>query len=189
MTTARKRTAGTATPRAKAAAKAAKRPAAQAAVKSAVKAARKNGAAAAGIPGDVYGEALLFGQEQLERTASTLFRGYDEVAAFNKGNVEALMLSGNVVVRGVEDIGKAWLDLGQHSLERGVALAQAFAGVRTLQDLVELQTELAPATLDRLLTESARVSELSAKVANEVVAPLRARVGTAFGLMLQREAA
>ena len=181
MSTARKRTAGTATPRSKAAPKGAKRPAAQAAAKSGVK--------AASIPGDVYGEALLFGQEQLGRVASTLFPGYDAVAAFSKGNVEAAMLSGNIVVRGVEDIGKAWLDLGQHSLQRGAVLAQAFAGVRTLQELVELQTDLARTTLDRLLTESARISELSAKIANEAAALLQVRVGTAFGLMLKREAA
>ena len=189
MSTARKRTAGTATPRSKAAANGAKRPAAQAAAKGGVKTARKTGHATASIPGDVYGEAMLFGQEQLGRAASTLFRGYDEAAAFGKGNAEALMLSGNIVVRGVEDIGKAWLDLGQKSLQSGAVLAQAFAGVRTLQELVELQTDLARATLDRLLTESARISELSAKIANEAVAPLQARVGTAFGLMLKREAA
>jgi phasin family protein len=193
MSTARKRAAGTATPRRKAAPKGAKRPVAQAAVKGGVKAARKTGNGTAGatasIPGDVYGEAMLFGQEQLGRAASTLFRGYDEVADFSKGNVEALMLSGNIVVRGVEDIGKAWLDLGQKSLQSGAVLAQAFAGVRTLQELVELQTDLARTTLDRLLSESARISELSAKVANEAVAPLQARVGTAFGLMLKREAA
>jgi phasin family protein len=189
MSTARKHTAGTATPRRTAAAKATKRPVAQAATKSGVKAARKTGDAPASIPGDVYGEAMLFGQEQLGRAASTLFRGYDEVADFSKGNVEALMLSGNVVVRGVEDIGKAWLDLGQKSLQSGAVLAQAFAGVRTLHELVEMQTDLARTTLDRLLTESARISELSAKVANEAVAPLQARIGTAFGLMLKREAA
>jgi phasin family protein len=185
MSTARKRTAGTTSPRAKAAAKGAKRPAAQAAANSGVKAARKTGDTVA----DVYGEALLFGQEQLGRAASTLFPGYDSVAAFSKGNVEAWVLSGNIVVRGVEDLGKAWLDLGQHSLQRGVAVAQAFAGVRTLEELVELQTDLARTTLDRLLTESVRISELSAKVANEAVAPFQARVGTAFELMLKREAA
>ena len=189
MSTARKRTAGTVTPRRKAAAKGAARPVAQAATKSSVKAARKTSDAMADVPGDIYGGALLFGQEQLGRAASTLFPGYDEVAAFNKGNVEALMLSGNIVVRGVEDIGKAWLDLGQHSLQRGVAVVHAFAGVRTLPELVELQTDLARTTLDRLLTESTRISELSAKVANEAVAPLQARIGTAFGLMLKREAA
>lgn len=196
MSTARKRTtasrtvSGVATGAAsrKAAAKSAPRKAAQA-VREGVKAAEKTGAAAANITGDAYGEAMLFTQEQLGRASSALFRSYDEVAGFSQGNVEAVMLSGSIVARGVEDLGKAWLDLGQHSLQRSVAIAQALAGVRTLQELIELQTDLARATLDRLLAESVRISELSAKVANEAVAPLQARVGSALSLVTRREAA
>jgi len=192
MSTARKRTKASRTTTGaasrKAAAKSAPRKTAQAARKG-VKPAERTRAAAADIAGDVRGEAMPFTQEQLGRASSALFRGYDEVAGFNKGNVEAVMLSGSIVARGVEEIGKAWLDLGQHSLQRSVAIAQALVGARTVQELIELQSNLARATLDRLLAEGVRISELSAKVANEAVAPLQARVDSAFSLVKRRAAA
>lgn len=125
-----------------------------------------------------YEAAMAFGQDQVTRASTTLFEGYGRIAAANMSQVDALMRSSGAVARGIEDLGKAWLDLSQKSLTDGATVAKAITGARSLQDVIELQADLTRMMLDRLLGETMRISELSAKVAGEATAPLQALFGT-----------
>ena len=133
-----------------------------------------------------YEEAIGHGQEQLDRASAALFRGYDQIASFNKNNVEALMETSSVLVRGAEDLGKLWISLAQRSLQDGAATAKALAGARSLQDVVDLQNDFARSVVDGLLEDSLQLSEASARFVNEAAAPLQARVNAALEGMVNR---
>ena len=174
--------------RRKTAAMAAPRRAAKAAV-PAVLPAVTNGTAAAETAVDAYSETMMAAQEQLGRASAELFLGYERLTAYSRGNVEALLQSGSAAASGVESLGRIWLELAQSMLQSGAVAAKSFGAARTMQEFVELQTDLARGTFDRLLADGLRAADISAKAANEAVVPLQARVEATRRLMARQEAA
>ena len=89
---------------------------------------------------------------------------------------DAVVKASSVLVKGFETLGKEVASYGQSSLEKSVANAQALLGVKTLRELLELQTEFAKQAFDSWVEQGARIGELGAKVANEAFEPIHSQV-------------
>src|SRR5208282_3244378 len=103
-----------------------------------------------------YEKAFAATQEQLEKATNAAFQSYDELTALGKESLDAL-------VKGFETLGKEVASYNQASIEKGVANAQALFGVKTLRELVELQTGMARETFDALVEQGTKLGELSVK--------------------------
>ncbi|MFC7333195.1 phasin family protein [Rhodocista pekingensis] len=128
-------------------------------------------------------EALTYTKGQVEKATRQAFRVYDDAAGFQKDNIDALMRSGTIMARGFENLSKAMLAFTQTQVEQNVSAAKAMLGVKTLRELVDLQTEFARTSFDSLIAEATKVSEMSVKVTNEALEPLSARVNAAVEQM------
>jgi phasin family protein len=109
-------------------------------------------------------------------TATPTFKGYEEIAAFGKANIDALIQANTVFTKGIETISKEVFTLTQSQFESAAAGAKAIFAARTLKDFVELNTDLTKAHFDKLVAHSTKLGELSAKVATDTFAPISARV-------------
>jgi phasin family protein len=127
-----------------------------------------------------YETAIAAAKEHVEKASTYLFRGYDDIAALNQGNVEALVKANTVLAKGAEEIGKELMSYAQTSLERTAGAAKALFGAKTLQDVVQLNTEFAKNSYDTYLANATKLGELSVKVANEAFQPLSQRATVAF---------
>ncbi len=145
----------------------------RAAVDTAVKA--STDAAAKG-----YEQYVNMTKEQVEKVGTFTFTGYDEVAEFNKETIDAVIASSDVFTRGAEDLGRAVTSLAQNSVEDNMATAKQVFGAKSLHEVVQLQSDWAKASLSGFFNESARLQELSMRVANEAFGPLGARATAAF---------
>ncbi|QQP91110.1 phasin family protein [Skermanella sp. TT6] len=123
-----------------------------------------------------YEQFATVSKEQMEKAAAQIVKGYEEYATFSKANVDALIQAGTVLAKGFEELGKRALAYSQSSLESGAAAGKAAMSVKTVRDLVDLQSSYTKSTLDTALAESAKLSELSVKVANEAFQPINARL-------------
>ncbi|UEM01986.1 phasin family protein [Skermanella rosea] len=123
-----------------------------------------------------YEQFATVSKEQMEKAAAQIVKGYEEYATFSKANVDALIQAGTVLAKGFEELGKRALAYSQSSLESGAAASKAAMSVKTVRDLVDLQSSYTKSTLDTALAESAKLSELSVKVANEAFQPINARL-------------
>ncbi len=144
-------------------------------------AARKNNAGKAGTAKPVEA-AVAAGAEAVEtfvKAGAGAFKGYDDLAGFGKDNVEAVMTSGAILAKGVQDLNDVWLALAQTSVEDAVGAAKALFGCKTLPEVVEVQTGLAQAQYEKFVVESRRLSNMSAKLAENASAPITARVTVA----------
>ena len=56
---------------------------------------------------------------------------------------------------------------------------------KTVKDFVDIQSDFARTSLDNVLSESTRLSEMSVKVANEAFDPLKAQFNTGFEKLLR----
>ena len=122
-------------------------------------------------------------QEQFEKASAQLLKGFDELTAIAKGNVDAVVKSGTIVAKGAEEAGKQVAAYTQSSLEKSAANGKALLAVKTVQELVELQNSFAKASLDSFVKESAKLQELSLKIAKDAFAPINDRVTVTVGAL------
>lgn len=118
-------------------------------------------------------------QEQIQKASAQLMKGYEELNALAKGNVEAVVQSGTIVAKGAEEAGKQVAAFTQSSLEQSLAIGKSAMAVKSIRELVDLQNSYLKSSLDALVAESTKLQQLSIKVTNEALAPLNARVNVA----------
>lgn len=123
-----------------------------------------------------YEQAVAMTQEQVEKASSNVFKGYDEVASLGRDNMDAYVESTEAMARGFESLGKEFISFTQVSMEAGMAAARSLATAKSLGEMIELQRDYSRSSFDTLLTESAKLTDLSIALANEAMEPLQSRV-------------
>ena len=109
------------------------------------------------------------GMEKAMKTA-------EELVAFGQGNVEAFMKSGQIWAAGVQDISKQMAATAQASFDETMSTFKALASVKSLKDAMDLQASLARAALDKTMSESGRLTDVSFKLTEQALAPITERV-------------
>lgn len=132
-----------------------------------------------------YEQAVAMTKEQVEKASTAAFRGYDELVALNKDNLDAFVKSSNVMVKGYEAIGKEFMAFAQSSIDANVQATQAIFGAKTLREMIDLQAAYTRKNFDSAVAESSKIGELSVKVANEAFEPLQSRVNVAVESLLK----
>jgi phasin family protein len=112
------------------------------------------------------------GMEKVMKTA-------EEFVAFSQGNVEAFVKSGQIWATGVQDLSKNFAAVAQASMEESISTMKAFASVKSLKEVFDLQAAFARAALEKTVTESSKLTDASLKLTEQTLAPLTARVTVA----------
>ncbi len=134
-------------------------------------------------------EAVAATKEQVEKASTAAMKSYDEFAALNKDAVDAYVKAGNVFAKGFEDLGKTVFAFAQSQAETNVNAAKALMSAKTINDVVEIQSDLARTQFDAFVAEGTKVSEMSLKVANETVEPIQAQFNVVVEKMMKPVAA
>ncbi|MDR3533937.1 MAG: phasin family protein [Rhodopila sp.] len=114
-------------------------------------------------------------KEGMEKAVKTA----EELVAFNQGNVEAIVKSGQIWFAGVQDLSKHVAAAAQASLDESIAAFKALSGVKSLKDAIDLQTAYARSALEKGLAESGKLTDASFKLTEQALAPITARVTVA----------
>jgi phasin family protein len=109
-----------------------------------------------------------------------IFAGYEELAGLGHENFAAVLRANAAFSEGMEAIGKEVMGYARNSLENAAEAATALLAAKTLEDLVQLNSDFAKASFERMVARSTRLSEMSVKMANEALAPLGDRVEATF---------
>ena len=134
-------------------------------------------------------QAVAATKEQVESASNAALKSYDDFAVYNKEAVDAYVKAGNVMTKGMEDLGKTLFAFAQSQAESNVSAAKAMMTAKTLNDVVEIQSDLARSQFDAFVAESTKVSEMSLKVANETVEPIQAQFTVVVEKMMKPIAA
>ncbi len=127
-----------------------------------------------------YDQAVQAAKEQLEKVFPSAVPNFDQLAAFHRGNLDAMLAAGNIVVKGFETIGREVFAYNQKAVEIGTERATALMACKSLNEAVEMQTGFARENVEAIVAEGTKLSELSVKVAKETAEPLGARVNEAI---------
>jgi phasin family protein len=104
-------------------------------------------------------------------------RAYTEkLVAFGQGNVEALVQSGQIWAAGAQELSRTVAATAQAQVNAGVENAKALAAVKSPKEALDLQTAFVRTSLETAVAEATKLTNASKKLAEDVLAPLTARV-------------
>lgn len=118
-------------------------------------------------------------QAQMEKGMDQAMKTVEEFVTFGRGNVEAMMKSGQIWATGLQDLGKQVAATAQAQFEGTVSAFKALAGAKSMKDAFEMQATFARTTFEKTLAESGRLTESSIKLTEQALAPVTARVSLA----------
>lgn len=136
-----------------------------------------------------YEKIYSASREQFDKANQSAFKNYDQFAEFNRETFDAMVVSGNVVAKGFEIVSKEVAAYAQKSAEANIAAAKRLSSVKNVQEAIDLQTSWAKESFDSFMAESAKLQDLSMKVANEAGAPINERINAAVEKLTKSVAA
>ena len=119
----------------------------------------------------LFADAGERGQEIVKKSQATA----GEMTELAKANIEALTEAGRIAATGVRSIGQDALNSGREGFEQASASLKTLADAKSPTEFIQIQSELARASFDRLVSEGSKFAESMVKLAGEAVQPLSNR--------------
>ena len=115
-------------------------------------------------------------KDKFAKVTETQFKAADDVAAYSKSNVDALIQAGSIFFRGMEELTRSMVGLTQSQVETNMSTAKALLAAKTLSEFTDLQNAYTKTAFDTAVTETTKLSELAVRITNEAIEPLNARM-------------
>jgi phasin family protein len=104
---------------------------------------------------------------------------FEEMNAFGKGNVEAMVESGKIAAKGLETLGQDAAEYTRKQFENTTAIMKSMASVKSPTELFKMQSDFIRQSFDSMVAESSKNTEAMLKLVGEIAQPLSNRVALA----------
>ena len=129
-------------------------------------------------------EAIQAAGRQTAEAVTKAFKGYDELVAAGKDNLDAVVQANTAAVAGAKRLNTEVSAYLNAAYKANLAVAKALTGAKTVHEAVELQTGHVRATLDTAFAKGTEISEVAFAEANDVAEPLQARTKVVFDKLM-----
>ncbi len=123
----------------------------------------------------MFGEAQTRTQAGLEKSAKL----FEDMIAFNKENLEAVVESSKIAAKGAETLGQSAADYAKRSFESASQTLQTLSSVKSPTEFMKLQSDFARTSFDSMVAETSRSTEHMMKLAGEIAQPISNRFAVA----------
>jgi len=113
--------------------------------------------------------------ERSQETAKRSQKVAEQLADLTRANVEAIVEAGRVATEGARSIGQDVVARGRNGVEQTADAIRSLAEAKSPTEFVQLQSELARTSFDRMVAETSRLTESMVKLAGEAFQPLSNR--------------
>ena len=120
---------------------------------------------------NLFADAGERGQEFTKRSQ----KAAEEIADLTRANVEAIVEAGRVAVEGARSIGQDVVARGRDGVEQAAGAIRSLAEAKSPTEFVQLQSELARTSFDRMVADTSKLTESMVKLAGEAFQPLSNR--------------
>jgi phasin family protein len=128
-------------------------------------------------------------KDQAEKASQALKTSIAEINDLSQQNVKAVVASGTIVARGVEEAGQDVVAFSQKSTEASLSTLRKLAKVTSITDAVEIQRDFAKDSVAAAVAETERLSALAATITRNAIAPINDRIAATIALMTRPLAA
>ncbi|MFN9033695.1 MAG: phasin family protein [Alphaproteobacteria bacterium] len=119
------------------------------------------------------------GNEALRDAMEKSMSGLNDLTAHSRKNLEAVIASVTATAKGAETLGSEAVSFSKAAIERQTAAVQSLAGVRSVQDFIEVQTDLAKTHMEACVTQMGKTTELVTALFRDAYQPFSARMTAA----------
>jgi phasin family protein len=119
----------------------------------------------------IFGEVGQRGQDVARRSQQAA----QEMAEIARANVEAIVEATRLATEGARSIGQDAVARGREGAEQAADAIRSLAEAKSPTEFVQLQSELARTSFDRMVAESSRLTESMVKLAGQAFQPLSNR--------------
>lgn len=102
-------------------------------------------------------------------------KSVNELNAFQKENVEAVIASATAAGKNAEVLNSNAVAYAKTSMESAVAATKALTTAKSVQDMIEVQTDFVKSSMDMFLAELNKTSEIYSGAVKEVTKPINDR--------------
>ncbi|MCW5723878.1 MAG: TIGR01841 family phasin [Maricaulaceae bacterium] len=118
-------------------------------------------------------------KEGFEKTLTAV----NDANAFAKENVDAMIASATAAGKGAETLNANAVAFAKKSMEDGVAAAKALSTAKSVQEMVEIQTDFVKSAMDAYLAEINKTTDLYAGAVKASLKPLNDRFAATVELV------
>lgn len=108
---------------------------------------------------------------------------YDQMVSFNKETAEAVLKAASIAGKGAETINAEVFAYSRQSVEDGVTATKAMLASKTVQELLQAQSDFTKSAFEAYVAEAAKVRDMALDTAKAAVAPLQARFTASADLL------
>ena len=124
---------------------------------------------------EIVSEQISVSQAKVKEGMDKAIKTTEELVAFGQGNVEAFVKSSQILATGIQDLSKRFAATEQASIDEAVSNFKALSGVKSIKEVVDLQTTVAKSNVEKAIAESGKLTDASFKLAELAFAPLTQR--------------
>ena len=119
------------------------------------------------------------GNEALRDAMEKSMSGLNDLTAHSRKNLEAVIASVTATAKGAETLGSEAVSFSKAAIERQTAAVQSLSGVRSVQDLIEIQSDLAKTHMEACVAQMGKTTELMSALFRDAYQPFSARMTAA----------
>jgi phasin family protein len=127
--------------------------------------------------------ATAHGVQAMRDNVERAMAAASEVNSFGKENFEAWVASGAAATRGIEAISARAVAYSKSAVEAHMSAAKSIMTAKSVQELVEKQSEYARSAFDGYVAEINSLSDLMSGFAKDAMKPFNERVSAVSHLM------
>jgi hypothetical protein len=105
--------------------------------------------------------------QQFGRVFSLQAKASEEVANRTQQNLDVLLQTSSLLAEGFQSVLREWMNYTQNAVQRNIDGMNNIMRARTVQDMLAAHSDLLNAEVQLLLDSSVKVSEVTARVAND----------------------
>lgn len=123
-----------------------------------------------------FDEVVEMGKGQMEQAGNRMFKGYEELAEMQKANMDAVVASASELMKGSEEMGKAIFTIGRSNLDHSLSATKSLMTAKSVREFVDLQSDYVKQSIDTMMSDASRLSDMAMKLASSSVEPIQNRV-------------
>lgn len=122
--------------------------------------------------------------ETVKENFEKAMKGFNDVTAFNRDLIEAFVTATNAATKNAEAFGSETVGFAKQSFDDTVSAAKAAMTSRSVQELVEINTDFTKSAFDAYLGQINKMNDMMIAAAKDTTEPLAERF-SAFAELCQ----